>query len=44
MPEYDPNAGYLQDILQQPAALEATRLRLESGLALHDLAERLAAV
>ena len=43
MPEYEPNAGYLQDILQQPAALEATRLRLESGLALHDLPERLAA-
>jgi glucosamine--fructose-6-phosphate aminotransferase (isomerizing) len=43
MPDYDPNAGYLRDILQQPAALEATRQQLEGGLALNNLPERLAA-
>ncbi len=43
MQDYDPNAGYLRDILQQPAALEDTRLGLEGGLALGTLPERLAA-
>ena len=40
---YDPSSGYLRDILQQPAALEATRLHLEDGLALSNLPQRLAA-
>ena len=43
MSDYDPSAGYLRDILQQPAALEATHLRLAGGLALGDLPDRLAA-
>ena len=40
---YDPSQGYLRDILQQPAALDSTRLQLEEGLALNNLPERLAA-
>lgn len=39
---YDPSSGYLHDILEQPAALEATRLGLEAGIDLEDLPERLA--
>lgn len=42
-PPYDPSQGYLHDILQQPSALEATRLSLEDGLLLNNLPERLAA-
>jgi len=43
MSAYDPHSGYLRDILDQPAALEATRLGLENGLELNGLPQRLAA-
>jgi glutamine---fructose-6-phosphate transaminase (isomerizing) len=38
----DPSQGYLHDILEQPAALEATRLGLEAEFDLGDLPARLA--
>ena len=42
MAELDPTTGYLHDSLEQPAALEATRLGLEVDFDLGALAERLA--
>lgn len=42
MTSYDPSSGYLHDILEQPAALEATLAGLERGLELADLPARLA--
>ncbi len=42
MTDFDTTQGYLHDILEQPAALEATRQALEAEFALGDLPERLA--